>query len=142
MSRALTVVRLAKIVEILLAELGLTVNQYRMLTFVHEGAPPLVELSQRLVMQAPNVSKLLEGLVERRLVRRIRYAGDRRCFELSLTAKGRKLLSSADRSCERALAYLARSAEGPIAPLEAIDCWTPILDDVAVTKLRERLNAA
>jgi DNA-binding MarR family transcriptional regulator len=142
MSRTLTVVRLAKIAEILFGEVGLTVNQYRMLTFIASAAPPLAELSRRLAMQPPNVSKLLDGLVERRLVRRVRGADDRRRFELSLTRTGRKLLARADSSCEAAFAYLARSASDPVAPLEAIDRWTPILDEVAVNALREQLGRA
>ena len=142
MSRALTIVRLAKIVEILLGGIGLTVNQYRMLTFVEAGAPPLNELSQRLVMQPPNVSKLLDGLVERGLVRRARSGEDRRRFELSLTRRGRSLLEKAHSSCDAALASLARSTGDSIAPLRAIDRWTPILDEVAVAALRKQLGSA
>ena len=62
MSRALTVVRLSKIIELVLAALGLTLNQYRMLTFISEGAPPLSEISARLAMKPPNVSALTDGL--------------------------------------------------------------------------------
>jgi DNA-binding MarR family transcriptional regulator len=94
MSRSLTVVRLAKTMEIVLAEFGLTMNQYRMLTFIDAGAPSLREVGKRLVMKRPNVSVLIDGLVERGWVRRSRSEADGRRIELELTGKGQQLLSS------------------------------------------------
>ena len=58
-------VRLAKVVELALDDLGLTVNQYRALTLVAAGAPSMREFAVRLAMQIPNVSTLIDGLVER-----------------------------------------------------------------------------
>jgi DNA-binding MarR family transcriptional regulator len=136
----LTVIRLAKVVEIVLARAGLTVNQYRMLTFIDEGAPALREMSTRLVMKAPNVTTLIDALVERGLVERGRHPEDGRRRELALTDEGRSLLDAANEHCERALRSLAQSVGGRHARLLAgLDTWVPALDDAAVRLAREEL---
>jgi DNA-binding MarR family transcriptional regulator len=135
-SRAATVVRLAKVVEIVLDTVGLTPNQYRMLTFVADGAPPMRELSIRLVMKPPNVTTLVDGLVARGLVRREPRADDRRRRTLSLTDEGRRLLALAESRCDDALEHLAGRA-GPGAKrrrelLAGLDAWGAPLDAVAL----------
>jgi len=136
--RGLTIVRLAKVIELLLADHGLTVNQYRMLTFIDEGTPPLVELGTRLVMKPPNITTLIDGLVTRGLVTRGRHAHDRRRVALRLSARGRRLLGRAERRCEAGLAALAAKGPGdPIQRLLGLDRWRGSLDAVA-TELRVR----
>jgi DNA-binding MarR family transcriptional regulator len=131
------VVRLAKTMEIVLAEFGLTMNQYRMLTFIDAGAPSLREVGKRLVMKRPNVSVLIDGLVERGWVRRSRSEADGRRIELELTGKGQQLLRRAEDACDEALAWLARDAGAEERLLNAIDSWEPVLDGSALAKLRE-----
>jgi DNA-binding MarR family transcriptional regulator len=132
-------VRLAKVVELVLDDLGVTVNQYRALTLVEAGAPPLREFAVRLAMEPPNVSTLVEGLVGRNLVSRRRDAADRRRVVLALTARGRKLLARAESRAGDALARVA-SFDPPRteALLAGIDDWQPALDEVAV-HLRDTL---
>src|SRR6476661_8599923 len=101
--RVETVIRLAKVLEIVLDGVGLTPNQYRMLTFVDAGAPPMRELSVRLVMKPPNVTALVDGLVARGLVGRAPDGRDRRRRILSLTAEGRALLTAAEERCAESL---------------------------------------
>jgi DNA-binding MarR family transcriptional regulator len=131
-SSVLTVIRLAKVVEIVLAEHGVTLNQFRMLTFVESGAPPLRELSVRLVMKPPNISAMVDGLVDRGLVRRGRRADDRRRFALSLTRSGARMVRLARRRCEDALAHVANTPGAPAGLLEALDGWVVGLDAAAV----------
>ncbi len=64
-SSTMIVVRLAKVVELVLDDLGMTVNQYRALTLIDAGAPPIREFAVRLAMQPPNLSTLIDGLVGR-----------------------------------------------------------------------------
>jgi DNA-binding MarR family transcriptional regulator len=131
-SRGLTIVRLAKVVELLLVEHGLTVNQYRMLTFIDEGTPPLAELGTRLVMKLPNITTLIDGLVTRGLVSRARHAHDRRRVALGLSARGRRLLARAQRRCEAGLEVLAAKGPGdPAQRLLGLDRWLSALDAVA-----------
>lgn len=139
MSRPLTIVRLAKTIEIVLGEHGLTMNQYRMLTFIREGLPSLVEVGKRLVMKPPNVSVLTDGLVERGLAERYQHPEDGRRVELALSGAGRSLLVRAEEACDRALAYLARAADDEAELLRAIDLWERVLDGPALARLREDL---
>ncbi len=140
MSRPLTIVRLAKVMEIVLGDLGLTLNQYRMLTFVQEGLPALVEVARRLVMKPPNVTVLIDGLVERGLVERHQHPEDGRRVEIALTAAGRSALARAEDTCDRALAYLAEAAGDEARLLRALDRWQPVLDGPALETLRVELG--
>ena len=132
-SSASIVVRLAKVVEIVLDTVGLTPNQYRMLTLINSGDPSMRELSVRLVMKPPNITTLVDGLVERGFVVRSRDAADRRRQVLALTAKGHRVLRDAERCCDDALSRLARLHRrdgGRLLP--SLENWLPALDQAAV----------
>ena len=79
------IVRLAKVLEIVLADVGLTMNQFRLLTLVEDRSPSAAELSRRLVMKPPNVSALTAGMVKRGLIEQRRQLGDGRRRILALT---------------------------------------------------------
>lgn len=140
MSRALTVVRLSKIVEAVLGELELTLNQFRMLTFIERGAPPIAELGSRLAMKPPNVTILIDGLVERGLALRARNAEDGRRVDLSLTDQGAALLLEAETRSDAVLDYLAERSGDSEGPLDGLDSWTDVLDDIAIDLHREWLR--
>ena len=135
-----TVVRLAKIMEIVLGEKNLTVNQFRMLTFIEDGAPPLAELTRRLVMKQPNVSVLIDGLVDRDLAVRERDPADGRRRQLRLTRAGLEALREAEAACDAALKYLVVRAGEPKRPVEGLAAWARVLDRVAVDSLRTILQ--
>lgn len=63
------------------------------------------ELSRRLIMHRSNVTGLTNRLEERKLVRRLELAGDRRAYRVVLTRAGRELL-------ERIFPHYYRAAEG------------------------------
>jgi DNA-binding MarR family transcriptional regulator len=131
-SRAEIVVRLAKVLELTLASLGLTANQYRALTLIKAGAPPLREFSLRLAMRPQNLSTLIDGLVSQELVARRRDPGDGRRVVLSLTTDGRATLARAEARMSRALDHVASFDEGQApALLAGIDRWQTALDNVA-----------
>jgi len=139
------VVRLAKVVELVLDDLGMTVNQYRALTLIDAGAPPIREFAARLAMQPPNLSTLIDGLVGRGLVTRRRDPADRRRVVFSLTARGRAHLDRAEARTGAALAHVASyDNERERALLAGIDDWAPALDGVAADLdaiLQTRTNA-
>lgn len=125
------IVRLSKVLEIVLADLGLTMNQYRFLTLVAERSPSAAELSTRLVMKPPNVSVLTRGLVERGLVEQGRQSGDGRRRTLELTSAGRDLIRLANRRCASTLRYLeAESADNDL--VASLERWLPALDAEAL----------
>jgi DNA-binding MarR family transcriptional regulator len=126
-------VRLAKVVEIVLDLVGLTANQYRMLSLIAESDPSMRELSVRLVMKPPNITTLIDGLVGRNLVVRSRDAADGRRQVLALTAHGRRVLRDAERQCDDALARLSRlDSHGGAQLISSLDAWLPALDQAAV----------
>jgi DNA-binding MarR family transcriptional regulator len=139
MSTALTIVRLSKLVEITLADLGLTVNQYRMLTFIDEGAPSVREVGQRLAMKPPNVSTLVDGLVSRGLATRARHDDDARRWSLTLTAAGAELLVEAERRADQTLTYVLANRADRDSLREGLDEWEPVLDQLG-TDLRASLE--
>jgi DNA-binding MarR family transcriptional regulator len=137
------VVRLAKVIEIVLADVGLTLNQYRLLTLIDGGTPSARELSLRLAMKPPNVSALTNALSERGLLAKRPHATDRRRAELVLTAVGRRALRRAHQRCEEALHRLAGHDPGDTRSdqlLDGLDDWLPLLDDAAV-RLRHVADA-
>ena len=73
---------------------GITQQQYNVLRILRgageEGLPSL-EIGHRMVTRVPDVTRLVDRMIERRLVRRQRCDVDRRVVRVSLTEKGRKL---------------------------------------------------
>lgn len=126
------VVRLAKVLEIVLAEVGLTMNQFRLLTLVADRSPSVTEMSLRLVMKKPNVSALTSGMVKRGFITQRREGDDGRRRMLALTPSGRRALSAAHKSCGRALRFLASSSPKGADPFAALEAWLPALDEAAV----------
>jgi DNA-binding MarR family transcriptional regulator len=142
-STALVVVRLSKTLEIVLADVGLTLNQFRLLTLVEDAAVTPGELSTRLVMKPPNVTAMINSLADRGLIRRSRNNHDARQTRLDLTRRGNALVERARTACDAALAHLAAQAAGNRGPalLDSLDRWAPALDAAAV-ELRRNLNRA
>ena len=75
------------------SESGLTVAQFRCLKMVQRTTDvSLGDLAEANGVSAPAMSKLVEGLVEARLLERRPSPHDRRRLELSVTAAGRRKL--------------------------------------------------
>ncbi len=124
--------RLAKQVERALAELGLSVPQYRVLANLAEGPSAASALAERLIVSRPSVTAIADGLVERRLVERRATPTDRRAVIHVLTDRGFKVLASADEAIERRLHDLAASltdAERRRA-FSGLQAWQKALDAV------------
>jgi len=74
---------------------GLTAQQYNMLRVLktrHPRTLPTLELAQRLVSRAPDITRMLDKLEERGLVARERSKDDRRSVHVAITAAGLALL--------------------------------------------------
>jgi DNA-binding MarR family transcriptional regulator len=63
---------------------------------VSGGDLPMGGLAEQLDVSLPNVTGIVERLVERGLVERIRPADDRRIVEVRITAAGREILDEID----------------------------------------------
>ena len=80
------------------AKFGLTSSAYNVLRILR-GSPeglPRGEIRQRMVNPAPDVTRLIDRLVRRGLVRRLRAKGDRRLSLTRIAPKGLALVEEAE----------------------------------------------
>lgn len=87
--------RLRALEDKLFAGFELTAQQYNALRLLRSVQPETLrtlELANRLVSRAPDITRLLDGLEERGLVERERKRENRRVVEVGITAKGIALL--------------------------------------------------
>ena len=119
--------RLRMVEDELFARHDLTAQQYnvlRLLRSEHPGVLPTLTLAGRLVSRAPDITRMLDKLEERGLVRRERSAANRRTVFIGITPAGLKLLRELDapvRECHtRQLGHLKRSELRQIVELLAI----------------------
>lgn len=87
--------RLKALEDELFARFDLTPQQYnalRLLKGEHPGALQTLDLAARLVSRAPDITRLVDKLVERGLVARDRPADNRRVVHIAITAAGLALL--------------------------------------------------
>jgi DNA-binding MarR family transcriptional regulator len=90
-----------------LAPIDLTVRQYLLLSIAAGGTElSQQDLAKKLDLDPTIVVKVIDNLEDRGLLERARSADDRRRHQLTLTAKGKKLLHDAharEQKVERAL---------------------------------------
>ena len=104
---------LAKQVEVGLADVDLSLPQYRVLGFLDESSAVSSDLAHRLAVRPPSVTSMVDGLVGRGLVERRAVQSDRRQVDHVLTDAGRRVLEAADRAVEARLADIAGSLDDP-----------------------------
>jgi MarR family transcriptional regulator, organic hydroperoxide resistance regulator len=77
---------------------GLTFQQYNVLRILRGARTPLptMEIAERLVEEAPGITRLVNSLEERGLLRREQWAGDRRQMLCQLSPAGARLLDKLD----------------------------------------------
>ena len=93
-------------VERVLAPFGISQEQYnalRILRGAGKAGHPTLEISRRLISRSPNITRLLDKLVEKELARRDRGLEDRRQALVAITPKGRKFLEACDRAVDGVL---------------------------------------
>jgi DNA-binding MarR family transcriptional regulator len=95
-------------------------------TLAESDALSLNELAQRTHTHQSSVSTVVSRLVDRRLVRRVRSAHDTRRLELSLSARGRRLVANTPGAAQQ---RLIRSIER--LPYHAARTLASLLGEVA-----------
>jgi DNA-binding MarR family transcriptional regulator len=98
---------LSKRVEVALAQVELTLPQYRVLGILAEGSAAASGLADRLAVRRPSITALIDGLEARGLVDRRQEDTDRRRVELRLTPEGVSTLARADVAVDEYLIGLA-----------------------------------
>ena len=107
---------------------GVTVQQYNVLRILRGGGKagvPTLDIADRMVEHAPGVTRLLDRLEAKRLVRRVRCDRDRRQVLCWIEPAGVRLLADLERpmrdAARRRLAALgAKGVETLIVLLEAV----------------------
>lgn len=125
-----TTARLARVTERALGELGLSLPQYRVLSLLDEGSVAATALADHLAVSRPNVTAIVDGLVERGLVERRTDPVDRRRVRHALTAEGRRALAAADESVDGRLRAIADQLPTSTArrAVAGLGLWSAALD--------------
>ena len=90
--------------------LGLSVPQFRSLVFIERTAgTSLKGVAAQLGLTPPSVSKLMDGLCSRGLVKRRESPGDRRRVTIEITAEGAQALARARSAALKSLSCLLGS---------------------------------
>ncbi|MGE0881667.1 MAG: MarR family winged helix-turn-helix transcriptional regulator [Acidimicrobiia bacterium] len=122
--------RLAKQVELGLAEVDLSAPQYRMLAILSEGDAAASALADWLAVSPPSITSLVDGLTARTFVERHPDPSDRRRQTLKLTAQGAAALEAADGAVAARLQMIAdRAGPGADDLIDSLNDWLPPLDD-------------
>jgi long-chain acyl-CoA synthetase len=97
------IARMAKHVEVALDEVGLSLPQYRLMSWLEPGDEAAVGLAERMAVTPPSITALVDGLVKRSFVDRVPDPTDRRRLPLHLTEAGAEALRVADAAVETRL---------------------------------------
>ncbi len=92
------------------AEHGITIGQYNVLRILREFHPrgvPRCDLMDRMMVRAPDVTRLIDRLQKRGLVKRNRSAEDRRLSMARITGRGLALLGHLNPTMDRVQGTLA-----------------------------------
>jgi long-chain acyl-CoA synthetase len=116
---------LSKRVEVALAQMDLTLPQYRVLGILAEGSAASSGLADRLAVRPPSITAVIDGLVARGLVDRAQEDSDRRRITLRLTEEGTRMVAQANTSVDEHLAAIARClpSKDEARALRALELW-------------------
>jgi len=109
--------RLRALEESLFGQFDMSAQQYnalRLLRGVYPQSMPTLALGAKLISRAPDMTRLLDKLEARKLVRRERRSENRRVVEVAITDEGLQLLKQLDtpvQACARQqLGHLGQSS--------------------------------
>jgi len=131
----ITILRTADVlghaVERVLAPFGISHEQFNVLRILRgagDGGLPTLEIANRMISRSPNISRLMDKLIAKKLARRIRSRQDRRVVVISITPEGSELLVQLNRVVDQVFEKFP--------PMTKIEMET-LLD--LLVRIRERL---
>lgn len=129
-SRAVSLIGLARGLEIAVNASGLTGSRFRALALVRAGVTSGSVMASFLDVRPPTVTSVMNGLVEDGLVERVRADDDRRRVDFVLTPAGTRALASAEAAADRALDSLVEelAVEDRDDAWRGLDLWRTALD--------------
>lgn len=115
-------------------------NVLRILRGVAPGGHPTLEIAERMVSRSPNISRMVEKMIRKGLIRRQRDRSDRRVILNRITPRGLKIMAQCDRSVGGFLDKLGCLDRRELRGLcEVLD---RVRRSAAVETVRQRLGAA
>ena len=114
-------------------------NALRILRGAGEAGHPTLEVSRRLISRSPNITRLLDKLIEKDLARRDRDSADRRQAVVRITPKGRELLEHCDKAVDSVIEKLRCLSAAEMK--QAVAVLDRVREAVAVTTVREELTS-
>lgn len=108
-----TIARLAKMLDVVLADAGTSVPQYRLLAFLSGGRERASALARMLEVSPPSLTALVDHSVAKGLVERHAAEGDRRAVHHVLTPAGEAALDDADAAIVEHLGHLLQTLDLP-----------------------------
>lgn len=113
---------------------GITHAQYNVLRILRGAKAPLptMEIAERLIEQTPGITRLVNCLEERGLIRREQWAGDRRQVLCLITPAGLRLLERLDNPMDS----LDEKIAGRLTP-EQLDTLITALDLIRASSAEE-----
>jgi len=120
---------LARLLEIALGDVGLSLPQYRLLGYLSRGSSAASPAARELSTSRPSVTALVDGVVAKGLVERLPHPGDRRKITLAMTAPGFDALSQADAAITARLQTVASylPADEAEQALDGLGLWSRAL---------------
>lgn len=121
-----TLTRLHRQLEV--ADSGLTLPQFRMLSRLSAGGVQSAKLAEQLTVRKPTITAVADGLVAAGLAERAPDESDRRVKRLVLTDAGRDALATAKQAYAKRLAPLLDEMDDPQMLLDSLDALGDVLD--------------
>ena len=105
------IVGFTRLAELALAQVSVSPTQYRLLSYLRRGRTIQSDLAFQLAVTKQSVTRLVDGLVDRRLITRRVDRQDRRRVIHAITPKGERELDRADAMLERFLMAVLQDLE-------------------------------
>ena len=102
---------------------------------VAEGDERASALAGRLALAKPTITAVVDGLVERKLVRREMVEGDRRAVKISITAAGKRALAATEDAMNERLGSLLDRCDDRAAVVAALEQLRAALDAAVSERL-------
>jgi DNA-binding MarR family transcriptional regulator len=113
----------------------LTLPQYRLLAMVAEGDERASALAGRLALAKPTITAVVDGLVDRGLVRREVVRSDRRAATISITAAGKRALAATEHEMNDRLDALLDRCDDRASVVTALEQLRQALDAAMAERL-------
>src|SRR5579862_2092920 len=102
---------LARVLEVVLGDVGLSLPQYRLLSYLSRGSSAASPAARQLATSRPSVTALVDGVVARGLVTRVPDTADRRRITLALTPEGFVVVERAEAAATARLSAVAANLD-------------------------------